>query len=329
LSRDRPAVSVVTLTWNHGPHLAECLDSVRRQTFEDWEQVVLDDGSTDGSVDAAIGDADPRVRFLRERHRGADAIPDLYRRALAACRGRMIGFVDGDDQWTPTALERGVAGLHDGRAVLSWGCTEVFGERSRLIPGDDVLLRHPLSALQNEPVGAAALALLDPAVVMPFTLTACLLRRDVLDRIGGLQTRPGLPVMDHPTLLRLSLEGPFRYVGETVARHRVSSGTVSRREMSRIDLGVYVSIRRFRRQHGYRIPCDEAGWRRIDEGWRHRLLRRSLGRAGLQLLGEGRWGAAALLGALLLRTPWLWSSELERLRGAVARRRRATSLPGS
>jgi glycosyltransferase involved in cell wall biosynthesis len=308
-----PVVSIVTLTCNHGVRLAECLDSVRRQTYEDWEHVVLDDGSTDGSVDAVELAADPRVRVVRQSRRGVEGIPGNYCRALALARGRRIAFLDGDDQWTPRALESGLAALEDPEAVLAWGDTELFGARTgrKLSPG--VLARHPLPQLDNAPVGAAARAFVDPLVTMPFSMNATLLRREVLDRIGGLQVRPGLPVVDHPTLLRLTLEGRFRHTGVVAARHRIEHSTVSHVETSRIDLGVYRDIRAFRRRYGRRVPIAPAEWREVEAGWRRRLARRSNGNAVVRLARSGRWGAAARHALWLGQAPWLWRHELPRL----------------
>jgi glycosyltransferase involved in cell wall biosynthesis len=317
--RPAPAVSVVTLTWNHGERLAECVESVRRQSFQDWEQIVLDDGSTDGSAEALERAADPRVRILREPHRGADSIPASYRRAFSFARGRWIVFVDGDDLMEPRALEVAVAALADDAAVLAWGETVLFGERDARIPRPEVLARYPPAVLENDPVGVAALPFFDPLVTMPFTMSATLLRRSVLERIGGLQTRPGLPVMDHPTLLRLTLEGRFRRVDAVVARHRVAASTVSRREASRIDLGVYRALVAFRRRFGERLPIGPGQWRELSRLWQRRLAGRSLGNAGVGLLGERRWSAALHLGLWLLQTPRLWQSELARLGRLFAR----------
>jgi GT2 family glycosyltransferase len=321
-----PAVSVITLTCNHGPWLAECLESLAGQSFEDWEQIVLDDGSTDGSPEAAERAADPRVRFVRQPRRGVSAVPDNYRRALSLARGELIGFLDGDDRWPPDSLAHSVAALRRSDAVLAWGRAELFGKRSGPVRPAG-LHAYTLGTLQNDPVGAVALPMIDPRVTMPFPMTAALLRRTALERIGGLQSRPGLPVMDHPTLLRLSLEGPFRYVDQVLALQRFHPDSVSRREVSQIDLAVYRSIRAFRRRYGTRLPISAPEWREMDALWLRRLAQRSFGRTGLRLVGERRWREAAFLGGWLARTPRVWRFELRRLGRFLVRRRGRADAP--
>jgi len=314
-----PAVSVVTLTWNHGQKLTECLASVRDQTLRDWEQIVLDDGSTDGSVEAVERDRDPRVRLVRLPHRGIDAIPERYRRGVSLARGRHIAFLDGDDMWQPRALESLADALEGSDAVLAWGGCEMFGEHTGPLPLPG-LARHPPEALENRPVGSAARLLLDPGVTMPFAMIAVLLRRTALERIGGLQVRAGLPVMDHPTLLRLAVEGPFARAEGLVARYRQAASTVCRREAVWIDLGVYRNARRFRSRFGRRVPGLAEAWPGFDAGWRDRLSRQFICGTGLRMLRERRPGRAARLGWWLLRTPALWPGELRRVGAAVRHR---------
>lgn len=96
----RPTISVVIPCYNQEPYLAEAIGSVRSQTFMDWECIVVDDGSTDGSaaVVESIARADPRVRLLRQENSGVSAARNL---GVAHARGRYIQFLDGDDVLLP------------------------------------------------------------------------------------------------------------------------------------------------------------------------------------------------------------------------------------
>lgn len=97
--------SVLIPCFDLAPWIRVCLDSVRTQTCDDWECVVVDDGSTDGS--AAVLDeyaaADARFRVLHQRNAGSGAARNA---ALAAARGEWILFLDGDDVLSPFALAR-------------------------------------------------------------------------------------------------------------------------------------------------------------------------------------------------------------------------------
>jgi len=99
-----PLVSIITPVYNAARWLPETLDTVRAQTFTDWEQLLVDDGSTDGSAEVveAAARADGRFRLLRtEYNAGPSAARNV---ALDAARGRFIAFLDADDLWLPEKL---------------------------------------------------------------------------------------------------------------------------------------------------------------------------------------------------------------------------------
>ena len=91
-----PAISVVLPCWNAAGTLARAIESIRRQTFEDWEMVVVDDGSTDQSREVARAAAkqDGRIRLLELPHRG---IVQALRAGCEAARGQVIARMDADD----------------------------------------------------------------------------------------------------------------------------------------------------------------------------------------------------------------------------------------
>jgi teichuronic acid biosynthesis glycosyltransferase TuaG len=104
-----PLVSIITPVYNAAPWLRETLDSVRTQTLTDWEQIMVDDGSSDNSVAIAEAAAqqDVRFRLIRTpRNMGPSAARNL---AIDAARGRFIAFLDADDLWLPEKLARSVA----------------------------------------------------------------------------------------------------------------------------------------------------------------------------------------------------------------------------
>lgn len=94
-----PKVSVLIVTHNYGRYLAECLDSVFRQTMTDFEVIVVDDGSTDET--AAVVRAYPTVRAIVQERRGVGAARN---RAVGESRGAFTAFLDADDFWPPDRL---------------------------------------------------------------------------------------------------------------------------------------------------------------------------------------------------------------------------------
>ncbi|MBQ9417639.1 MAG: glycosyltransferase family 2 protein [Bacteroidales bacterium] len=100
-------VSIVMPTFNKGQYIAESIDSVLSQTYTDWELIVVDDGSTDGTQEVLRRYNDPRIRiFTLNANRGAAHARNL---ALRQARGRYVAFLDSDDLWHPQKLARQVA----------------------------------------------------------------------------------------------------------------------------------------------------------------------------------------------------------------------------
>lgn len=105
----RPRVSVITANYNGAAHLAAAVRSVLDQTLGDLELIIVDDCSTDDSLEviARAAGGDPRVRVLRQDVNGGPAA--ARNRGLAATRGRWVAVFDGDDLMTPDRLEQLVA----------------------------------------------------------------------------------------------------------------------------------------------------------------------------------------------------------------------------
>lgn len=103
-----PLVSIITPVYNAAQFLPEMLASVRAQTLTDWEHLLVDDRSTDSSLEilGMAAAADPRIRRFRTAHNsGPSAARNL---ALKAARGRFIAYLDADDVWLPLKLARSV-----------------------------------------------------------------------------------------------------------------------------------------------------------------------------------------------------------------------------
>ena len=100
-----PLVSVVIPTYNRSTWVIGAIESIRRQTFDNLEIIVVDDGATDdtaGRVTAQSAE-DPRVSYLYQANRGVSAARNA---GLARARGEFIAFLDSDDLWLPQKLAR-------------------------------------------------------------------------------------------------------------------------------------------------------------------------------------------------------------------------------
>jgi hypothetical protein len=115
-------VSVILPTYNRASFLPHAFESLTAQTFTDWDVILVDDGSTDGTREVATAFAERhpgRVRYVHQKNGGAYAARN---RGLADATGQYIAFFDSDDLWLPHHLERCVTAL-ESNAEVDW----VFG----------------------------------------------------------------------------------------------------------------------------------------------------------------------------------------------------------
>jgi len=126
-----PLVSVVMPVWNAEATLGEAVASVRAQTLPDWELILVDDASTDGSpgLIARLAAAEPRIRPIRRATNGGAAA--ARNAAIAASRGRLVAFLDADDRWYPEKLARQVAHLRATGAGLVFSAYRRIDEDGR------------------------------------------------------------------------------------------------------------------------------------------------------------------------------------------------------
>ncbi len=186
-----PRVSIVIATHDQGRWLARAIESVRAQTFVDWELAVVDDGSTDDT--AAVVEpflADDRIHYLP----GARAERSLARnRGIAATRGELVAFLDADDLWLPEKLARQVACLDTHpHAGLCYTTARFVDTEERRLPD-----RKP-----PEPLPARALPRLIRGNVL--VLASVMVRRTVLDRVGGFAPLPVYGCEDWDLWLRVA-----------------------------------------------------------------------------------------------------------------------------
>ncbi len=130
-----PAVSVLIPSYNYARYLPETIDSVLAQTFRDFEVVVLDDCSTDESLEVleAYARRDERIRYRsNERNLG---LVENWNACLGAARGKYVKFLHADDRFTrETALEQMVSLLRaDSAASLAVCAREIVDENSQLL----------------------------------------------------------------------------------------------------------------------------------------------------------------------------------------------------
>jgi glycosyltransferase involved in cell wall biosynthesis len=215
-------VSVLVPVFNDRTHVVAALDSVRVGRFRDVELIVLDDGSSDGSADAAAawGDAHPDVALLVARHTRNRGLPGARNSALALSRGDLAFALDADNLVFPHALERLVEALDD-----EPGCDFAYGIVQRF---DEDGAQGLLSMFPWEP---------DRLRIGNYIDAMALFRTATLRRIGGYADAEPFTHgwEDYELWCRMAalrLRGAF--VPEILGRYRVQPGSLLSRTNLRL-----------------------------------------------------------------------------------------------
>lgn len=211
-------VAVVTAAYNAASHIGATLRSVQAQTLSDFEMLVIDDGSTDGTADIIRAVSDRRIRLISIPNGGVSAARN---RGLAACTACLVVFLDADDLLPPDALHRMVETLD-----LHPNHVACFGHHIKI--GED-----------GEPLGGAAPSSLKR---LPSDDTLChLLRKNFIVNGGALCIRMDAarevggfdPTLrfdeDREFWCRLATRSDFVLMDEVVLRYRIRSAGANTR----------------------------------------------------------------------------------------------------
>lgn len=224
-----PAVSVVLIFYNDERFLPEAIDGVFAQSYEDWELILADDGSTDGSAAIAercAADHPGRVTYIdHEGHanRGPSATRNL---GLGVAAGRYVAVLDSDDVWVPEKLTEQVSVLdtHDevglvvGSSLYWWSWAGEAAQRpDRVMPigaEPDRVHQPPALALQLFPLGKG---------VSPCP-SSWLLRRETIERVGGWEEHLRPVIEDQGLLGKVYLQVPIWVSSKCWDRYRRHPG---------------------------------------------------------------------------------------------------------
>jgi glycosyltransferase involved in cell wall biosynthesis len=211
-----PEVSIIIPTYNRVHLLREALDSVGRQTFRDFEVIVVDDGSTE-DVTSATADHATHPMVIRQQRKGPAAARN---RGIRAARGEILAFLDSDDLWHAEKLERFLAAMKaDARVRIFYGPMTPITEDGRPMPGRT-------KACQGGPITERLFCSSFVHVPTVVCRKAVLVQANCFDE--------ALPVCeDYDLWLRLSVTEMFGLVEEPLALRRLHGNRLSKECMSR------------------------------------------------------------------------------------------------
>lgn len=206
-SADAPRVSAVITTHNRLPLLKRAIESVRTQTFESLELIVVDDASTDGTREYCEALPIRYIHIPKEESRGGNYARNL---GVKAARGEYVAFLDDDDYWLPEKITKQV------RLMEKMDCELVHcGKRLEIVTGDSVSFRD---ALPNPEHWGD----MHRKILMAFTtMTSFMMvkRKSLIDI--GLYDESLKFWQDYDLTIRLAQRKPFYFVNEPLCVYRI------------------------------------------------------------------------------------------------------------
>lgn len=179
-----PKVSIVTPLYNKADYIAQTMASVLRQSFANWEMIVIDNGSTDGGFETARRIDDGRMRFAESARRGPGAARNV---GVAQARGEWVLFLDADDLLEPEHLARLVAASEafPTASIVAGGWQEFLdGNESERVIQSPFAAGDPPEKLRAGAIAAPPWAI-HAAMVRRRALTAAFLWPEELDGVSG------------------------------------------------------------------------------------------------------------------------------------------------
>jgi GT2 family glycosyltransferase len=209
-----PRVSVLMTTYNGARFIAESIDSVLGQTFADFELVVVDDTSSDGTAAILAGYADKRLRVIRNT--ANLGVVGARNRGFVELRGGYVATIDHDDLWLPTRLAEGVARLDREPATVLVATQTLVLENGRL-----AAVERPTTL---SPLLFSWMLLMD----CPVVYSSLLFRRETARRADGTLLRSDLRYADdYELMLRLAAVGSVAALSEALTVYRVHSANTT------------------------------------------------------------------------------------------------------
>ncbi|HRN66659.1 MAG TPA: glycosyltransferase [Promineifilum sp.] len=207
-----PTISVIIPCYNQGRFLKFAIDSVIAQTFEEWEVIIVNDGSTDDTAQVVAGYDDARVRYVYQENRGLSAARNT---GLRESHSEYVAFLDADDAWTPSFLQHSLLPmLNDQRPGMVYSRYRFLDDRGNL---------------QSQIGGEALESTRFRRVIRRggfFPPNCALVRRSAIDKVGCFKSLP-TGAEDWDLWLRIAEEFPVVGLEDPLAYYRIYPGSMS------------------------------------------------------------------------------------------------------
>jgi glycosyltransferase involved in cell wall biosynthesis len=208
-----PLVTVVMPAYNRADLIADSIQSVLDQTYQNWELVIADDGSTDGTQKVVSNFTDPRIQYHRFEHNGG--FGTARNRGIKLAKGLLIAFLDSDDLWRSDKLMHQVLLLNQHpESAFVFNNVELFGDTTVQAPE------------YNNIFDAKFLPILLEEKEVVFYPSTLVFKKNVVEKIGLLSEESPTGA-DHDFLLTMSLAFTGCFCNERLVRIRKHAANTS------------------------------------------------------------------------------------------------------
>ena len=217
-----PRVTAAVVTHNRADYLPCAIEGILGQTYRDFEVVVVDDGSTDGTENVIAPYLD-RIRYHRQENAGK---AESRNRAVRLAEGELVAFCDSDDCWLPDRLARQVSSFDERPGLgMVHGQVDMVDHEFRPLPEETAENRAVFSDAHR--YGATYAGYAANCRCLSSTV---LMRRDVFDTVGFYDRR--LEIEDYDFYLRVVLDFPVEFIdGPPLARYCVHDGQTASEQL--------------------------------------------------------------------------------------------------
>jgi glycosyltransferase involved in cell wall biosynthesis len=238
----QPLVSIVIPTYNHARFLTLALESVRAQSYSNWEALVINNYSEDDTTEVVQRFVDARIQLVNFRNHGV--IAASRNEGIRRAKGMYVAFLDSDDKWYPEKLARSIARLEQGCDLVCHG--EVWTQNGR---ADRPMVYGPQARAQYRSLLYRGNCISTSATVM---------RKSVLDQLGGFAEDPAfITAEDYELWLRIAnMTTRLDFLPEMLGEYRIHDGNMSKAVLRNMQAELAVLDKHFAMESGHDIEAQ-------------------------------------------------------------------------
>ena len=210
-------VSIIMPSWNTGRFIAESIDSVLKQTYTNWELLIVDDCSTDNTDEIITSYKDNRIKYFKNEHNSGAAL--TRNKAMREAQGEWIAFLDSDDLWNPEKLEKQINFMKENGYVFSYHDFEKIDEESKPL---NVYVTGPEVVTKKE--------------MYKYGYPGCLTFMYSTRAMGLVQIKDIKKNNDYAILLKLCKIADCYLLKENLARYRIRKKSISHDKLTKKSL---------------------------------------------------------------------------------------------